>query len=207
MSNIPVALVTGGKPRHRQGGGGRTGAGRLQGSPDRADAGTPRSGGKGTCRNAWAGRGARAPHLCPRRGRRAGRGRCRRPAGGGMGPYRRAVQQCGRQHPRHTGTRRRHPRFTVPDKPARALPVHETRHPDHAAAGKRLHFQHRVPQRKNRRGRARRVYGLQVRARGARGSALPGTRRAGDQGHDPVPGLGEYRHGLRRRLRPSPGKK
>lgn len=121
-----------------------------------------------------------------------------------------AVSTCcstvRRQHPRHTGTRRRHPRFTVPDKPARALPVHETRHPDHAAAGKRLHFQPRVPQRENRRGRARRVYGLQVRARGARGSALPGTRRAGDQSHDPVPGLGEYRACLRRRLRPIPGK-
>lgn len=92
-------------------------------------------------------------------------------------------------------------------KPARALPVHETRHPDHAAAGKRLHFQPRVPQWENRRGRARRVYGLQVRARGARGSALPGTRRAGDQGHDTVPRLGEYRHGLRARAASIPRKK
>lgn len=54
---------------------------------------------------------------------------------------------------------------------------------------------------------ARRVYGLQVRARGARGSALPGTRRAGDQGHDTVPRLGEYRHGLRARAASIPRKK
>ena len=115
---------------------------------------------------------------------------------------------AGVHHPRHAGTRCRHPRFAVPgSKPARALPVHETRHPRSCGGREAATFSTSRP------ATGKSAWpgsaGIRPPSSGSWGSGKCSARELAAQGikvADTVPRLGEYRHGLRRGLRPSPGK-